>query len=75
MSWLEREIRLRELEIVLIEEYQLTLPPETYPWDSLGRKTQVEWRVWTLARLRKERFRAGIERWIRRILTLNRWKK
>ena len=74
VDWLEREIKLRELEIVLIEEHELTLPPETYPWDSLGRKTQVEWRIRTLARLGKERFRAGIKRRIRRILTLNRWR-
>ena len=75
VDWLEREIKLRELEIVLIEEYQLTLPPESYPWDSLGRKTQVEWRIRTLARLGKERFRAGIRRWIHRKLTLNRWRQ
>ena len=75
VDWLEREIKLRELEIVLIEEHELTLPPETYPWDSLGRKTQVEWRVRTLVRLSKERFRAGIRRWILRKLTLNRWRK
>ena len=72
VDWLERETRLRELEVVLIGEHKLTLPPETYPWDSLGRKTQVEWRTRTLARLRKERFRAGIKRWILRLLTLNR---
>ena len=72
---LEREIRLRELEIVLIGEHELTIPPETYPWDSLGRKTQVEWRVRTLVRLSKERFRAGIRRWIPQALTLNRWRE
>ena len=74
VDWLERETRLRELEIVLIGEHELTLPPETYPWDSLRRKTQVEWRTRTLRRLRKERFRAGVKRRILRLLTLNRWK-
>ena len=74
VDWLEKETKLRELEIVLIGEHGLTLPPETYPWDSLGRKTQVEWRTRTLKRLRKERFRAGVKRRILRLLTLNRWK-
>ena len=74
VDWLEKEIQLRALEIALIDEHELTLPPETYPWDGLGRKTQVEWRIRTLARLRKERFRAGIKRRILRWLTLKRWK-
>ena len=75
VDWLEEEIQLRELEIVLIGEHELTLPPETYPWDSLGRKTQVEWSSRTLARLGKERFRVGIKRRLRRLFTLNRWRE
>ena len=75
VEWLEEEIHLRKLEIVLIGEHELTLPPETYPWDSLGRKTQVEWRRRTLVRLEKERFRAGIKRRLRRLLTLKRWRE
>ncbi len=75
LAALEEEIHLRKLEIVLIGEHGLTLPPETYPWDSQGRKTQVEWCRRTLARLGKERFRAGIKRRIRRLFTLNRWRE
>lgn len=34
---------LRELEIELIEDRKLTLPPSTYPWDSFDRRNQL-WR-------------------------------
>ncbi len=74
MDWLEKEIELRKLEIVLIEEHGLTLPPDTFPWDSLGRKTQVRWRRRTLRRLKKELFRARLRWWLRRALTFNLWR-
>ena len=73
VSWLADEERLRELEIALVGEHKLTMPPDTDPWDSLSRRTQVRWRTQTLARVRGERVRAKIRRWIRRILTLGLW--
>ena len=74
LPWLEDEERLRELEIALVGEHGLTLPPDTDPWDSLGRRTQVRWRTQTLERVRRERVLAQIRRRIRRILTLGRWR-
>ena len=74
VDWLEREIRLRQLEVVLIGEHELTIPPDTDPWDGLGRKTQVDWRNKTLERLRKEFFWARVRRLLRRILTANLWR-
>ena len=74
VSWLEDEERLRELEIELIGDHGLTVPPDTDPWDSLSRRTQVRWRTRTLERVHRERVLAQIRRWIRRILTLGRWK-
>ena len=74
VPWLEEELRLRKLEIALIEEHGLTLPPDTFPWDGLGRKTQVRWRTQTLGRLRQELFAARTKRWMRRILTLGMWR-
>ena len=73
LPWLEDEERLRELEIALIGEHELTLPPDTDPWDSLSRRTQVRWRTQTLQRVRRERVLAQWRRWIRRLLTLGRW--
>ncbi len=41
------EERLRELELALIGAYHLTLPPATYPWDTLTRRHRLR-RVLTL---------------------------
>lgn len=75
ISWLESEIRLRRLEVLLIGEHDLTLPPDTDPWDSLDRKTQVNWRYQTLARLHKELFWARVRQWVRRLLTMGVWRR
>ena len=75
LHWLVDERRLRELEITLIGDHELTMPPDTDPWDSLGRRTQVHWRTRTLERVRRERVRAQVRRWLRRVLTLGLWRK
>ena len=64
------EARLRELELALIGTYHLTLPPATYPWDTLTRRHEVAWRRRTLVRVRGERRRAAWRRRLRRVLTL-----
>lgn len=74
VAWLKDEERLRELEIALVGEHGLTMSPDTNPWDSLSRRTQVRWRTQTLERVHKERVLAQIRRWIRRILTLGVWR-
>ena len=74
LAWLVDEERLRELEIELVGEYGLTMPPDTNPWDSLSRRTQVRWRTQTLERVHRERVLAQIRRRIRRILTLGVWR-
>ena len=74
LAWLEDEERLRELEIELIGERGLTVPPDTDPWDSLSRRTQVRWRTQTLERVHRERILAQIRWWIRRIVTFNLWR-
>ena len=68
------EERMRELEIELIGERELTLPPRTYPWDGSDRRDEVWRRTQALERARVERSRAQIRRWIRRVLTLGRWR-
>ena len=70
LSAVRAEARLRELELVLIGAYHLTLPPATYPWDALTRRHEVDWRQRTLARVRGERRRAAWRHWLRRVLTL-----
>ena len=68
------EERLRELEIQLIEDHKLTLPPSTYPWDSFDRRSHLWTRKEALSRARVERARAELRRWLRRVLTLRLWR-
>ena len=44
LAWLETEERVRSLEVALLEEYGMTLPPETQPLHGLYRSTQLNWR-------------------------------
>ena len=67
------EERMRELEIEMLERWDLTLPPETAPLDAFTRGVQIGWRRKTLARVRRERVRAQWQRWARRVLTLGLW--
>ncbi len=73
LDWLRDEERLRELEIALIAEHELALPPERYRWDAFTRRAQLRWRERTLRRVRGERRRAQWRRWLRRILTIGIW--
>ena len=59
-----------ELEVALIGDYKLTLPPETEPLDDSGREDHLAWRRRTLSRVRRGRVMAE---W-RRILTLGLWR-
>ena len=67
------EERMRELEIEMIEKRRLTLPPSTWLWDESRRRDEVRLREQTLARVRVERARAQVRRWLRRVLTLGLW--
>ena len=51
------EERMLALEVEMIDRFKLTLPPETYPWDSLSRADQVYWLRKSLRRVRR---RAGV---------------
>ena len=69
LAWLEVEERVRELEVAMLEDHGLTLPPETMPLTGLWRSTQLNWRRDTLREVR----RAVAWRLLaRRILTLGR---
>ena len=66
--------RMLELEIGLIGDHELTLPPRTYPWDGSDRRDELWRRTQALERARVERSRVQIRRWIRRVLTLGLWR-
>ena len=53
LAWLETEARVRSLEVALLEEHGMTLPPETQPLHGLYRSTQLTWRRDTLHEVRR----------------------
>ena len=67
---LDSAVRMRELEVTLIGDHELTLPPAVYPWDRADRRDEVWRRREWLVDLRVDRRRAVVRRWVRRVLTL-----
>ena len=71
----EAAVRRWELEIVMLRDLLLTLPPETEPLDDSRRADHIRWRREALTDARRELTRAVRVRWLRRILTLGmRWR-
>ena len=75
LSWLVTEERLLMLELAMLDDHGLTLPPETQPLRGFGRKGQTNWRRTALGDTRKALARRRMLRWVRRILTLGLWWK
>ena len=69
------EERMLELEIALIDGFNLTLPPEKFPWDGLSRADQVYWRRRALQEVRRLRVWQYIRRFAQRVLMLALWWK
>ena len=65
--------RIMALEIAMIGEYALTLPPDTYAIHPSEREGYLRWRRRALADLQTERARRELLRWVRRILTFGLW--
>ena len=63
-----------ELEIAIVGEHELTLPPASFPWDEFDRRDQLWERTQDLKRVRAERERALLRRWLRRVLTFGLWR-
>ena len=63
-----------ELEIAIVGEHELTLPPASFPWDEFDRRDQLWERTQDLKRVRAERERALLRRWLRRVLTVGLWR-
>ncbi len=74
-GWVDRawaSVRRWELEIAMIGDYGLTLPPETEPLDASRREDHLRWRKEALAAALAKARRL---RWLRRVLTLGlRWR-
>ena len=75
LAWTARRQRILELEIAMLDEHGLTLPPETAPLGGLDRREQWSWRERELARVRRRRARLEMLHMARRLLTLGRWRQ
>ncbi len=63
-------VRMCELELVLVGVHELTLPPDTYPWDAFRREEEMWRRRRSLRNAHRERRRALRWCFLRRLFTL-----
>ena len=75
LSWLVERERVLELEVAMLEEHGLTLPPEKAPLRGRWRDAQLRWRKEALDDARRARAWRELLRWARRALTLGLWWK
>ena len=75
LAWVSRRERILALEVALLEDHGLTLPPETEPLRGLDRGAQLNWRLKALHEFRKRRARLEFLRRLRRVLSLGLWRK
>ena len=71
----QARVRRWELEVEMLRDFQLTLPPETDPLDESRSKDHVRWRREALAEAQRELCRAKRARLLRRLLTLGLWRR
>ena len=75
LSWLTVEERLLIVELAMLEEHGLTLPPETEPLRGLDRGAQLNWRLKALHEFRKRRARLELLRRLRWVFSPGLWRK
>lgn len=68
-------VRMCELELALIDEHELTLPPSTYQWDEDRRWDELQRGRLSLVSARWELAQALFWRWVRLVLTLGLWRR
>ena len=62
LAWLTEHVRVLEVELALLEEHGMTLPPEKQPLRGLDRSGQTSWRRTALFDTRRERKKAKLLR-------------
>ena len=70
LEWLAVEERFLALELTLLEEHGLTLPPARFPLRGFDRNGQVNWRKTALSDTRRALKRRGLLRWARSVFTV-----
>ena len=75
LAWLAARERLLVVELALLEEHGMTLPPEKQPLRGLDRSGQVNWRRTALYDTRRALKQQELWRWARRVLTFGLWRQ
>ena len=75
LEWLREEERLLAVELALLEDHGLTLPPETYPLRGLDRGAQVNWRRKALVDTQQARKKREMLHRVRRMFSPWMWRK
>ena len=75
LEWLAAQERVLEVELALLEEHGMTLPPEKQPLRGLDRSGQTSWRRTALSACRRARRKAELLRKVRRVVTLGLWRR
>ena len=73
LAWVSTRQRVLEVEVAMLEEHGLTLPPETEPLRGLDRGAQLNWRLKALHQFRKRRARLGLLAKVVGALSPGRW--
>ena len=68
-------VRRWELEVAMLGDFCLTLPPAMEPLDASRREDHLRWRREALAAARRELAKAKRLHWLRRVLTLWIWRR
>ena len=73
LSWLKAEERLLIVEMTLLDQHKLTLPPDKQPIDDFWRQHIMNWRRNDLHDIRTRIRRRKLLRWVRRLATFGAW--
>ena len=73
LAWVSTRHRILELEVAMLEEHGLTLPPETEPLRGLDRGAQLNWRLKALHDFGKRRARLALLAKVAGALSPGRW--
>ena len=74
LEWLVTEERFLALELALLEDHGMTLPPARFPLRGFDRNGQIGWRRKALDDTRKALRRRMLLAWARRVLSLGPWR-
>ena len=75
LEWLRDEERLLAMELALLEEHGMTLPPEKQPLRDFARNGQINWRQAALYDTRRALARRELLLRVMRIVTLRLWRR